>query len=67
MKMVYLPLLRKISGNPSRNLPFRLIWELGEDGEKVFLALMKKLLQDAKKSAGVPLPQQLRRNSFGKA
>lgn len=48
VKMVYPTLLRKISETPSRNLMVRLIRELEEDGEKVLVALMEKLPQDAK-------------------
>lgn len=79
MKMVYPTLLRKISGTPSRNLLFRLIRELGEDGEKVLVALMEKLPQDAKNqlvchclsSFGVTLAgklnEYLREDTWGKA
>lgn len=40
VKMAYPTLLKRISGTLSRNLPVRLIRELGEDGEKVLVALM---------------------------
>ena len=48
VKMVYPTLLRKISETPSRKMLVRLIRELGGDGEKVLVALMEKLPQDAK-------------------
>lgn len=43
LKMVYPTLLEKVSQNQSRNLLFRLITELGGDGEGVLLRLMEKL------------------------
>lgn len=79
IRMVYPTLLRKISGTPSRNLLFRLIRELGEDGEKVLVALMEKLPQDAKNllvchclsSFGATLAgklnEYLREDTWGKA
>ena len=79
VKMVYPTLLRKISGTPSRNLLVRLIRELGEDGEKVLVALMAKLPQNAKdqlvchclSSFGATLAgklnEYLREDTWGKA
>lgn len=43
LKMVYPTLLEKVSQNQSRNLLFRLITELGNDGEGVLLRLIEKL------------------------
>lgn len=79
VKMVYPTLLRKVTETPSRNLPVRLIRELGEDGEKVLVALMAKLPQNAKNqlvchclsSYGTALTEKLneylREDSWGKA
>lgn len=43
VKMAYPTLLEKLSQNRSRNLLFRLIAKLGDDGEAVLLRLMSKL------------------------
>lgn len=79
VKMAYPTLLKKISGTLSRNLLIRLMQELGEDGEKVLLALMEKLPQDAKNqlvchclnSYGTTLASKLneylREDTWGKA
>lgn len=79
VKMVYPTLLRKISETPSRNLLVRLIRELGEDGEKVLVALTEKLPQNAKdqlvchclSSFGATLAgklnEYLREDTWGKA
>lgn len=79
VKMAYPTLLGKISESPSRNLLVRLIRELGKDGEKVLVALMEKLPQDAKNqlvchclsSFGATLAEKLneylREDTWGKA
>lgn len=79
VKMVYPTLLRKIYTTPSRNPLYRLIRELGEDGEKVLVALMEKLPEDAKNqlvchclsSFGTTLAgklnEYLREDTWGKA
>lgn len=79
VKMAYPTLLSKISGPPSRNLLVRLIRELGEDGEKVLVALMAKLPQDAKNqmvchclnsygtTLAAKLNKYLREDTWGKA
>lgn len=79
VKMVYPTLLRKISETPSRNLPARLIRELGEDGEKVLVALTEKLPQNAKDqlvchclssfgtTLAAKLNEYLREDTWGKA
>lgn len=79
VKMAYPTLLKRISGTLSRNLLIRLIRELGEDGEKVLLALMEKLPQDAKNqmvchclnsygtTLAAKLNEHLREDTWGKA
>lgn len=79
VKMVYPTLLRKISETPSRNLLVRLIRELGEDGEKVLVALTEKLPQNAKDqlvchclssfgtTLAAKLNEYLREDTWGKA
>lgn len=79
VKMVDPTLLKKISGTLSRNLLIRLMQELGEDGEKVLVALMAKLPQDAKNqmvchclnsygtTLAAKLNEHLREDTWGKA
>lgn len=79
VKMVYPTLLRKISETPSRNLLVRLIRELGEDGDKVLVALTEKLPQNAKDqlvchclssfgtTLAAKLNEYLREDTWGKA
>ena len=48
LHLVYPTVLEKVKASDSQNLLFRLVTELGEDGEKALLALMKYFPEDTR-------------------